>query len=416
MKKLLVFSFLFFLGITPFSCMNAMMLTQSQLMQMTEEQQMAYMLRLSAQQEQQRIEQQRQEEELQRAIRESERSFQEEQRRKQIKQWIIQIQKEHLASVLQQFNLSNGTKKAFQTTLLQKAKERGVFNKWNCKRQTLFTAPETLINCSLVDITFEMIQAVVAEYLGEIGERLIVIGNEIVREEQQRQEKQALLAQTSLAEYLLQNMPPRCLTYKIGDAMAIQLPTVQQGANMCGSHALVNGEILAANLTDFPAIINLLTDNELIQNMVNEVATRVQQERNDYFSGAWLSQENPGDGVNIDAVEMITSNGSPAKQYSGSRIYRTIAGFAFNNPSFIEDVSIKDAVRRFKKNQRPEVLVINTGGHWITVRIERMSNGVLAILLADSAWNVEGSVADKINHYEHYLQMFSRLAAMFDGQ
>ena len=45
---------------------------------------------------------------------------------------------------------------------------------------------------------------------------------------------------------------------------------------------------------------------------------------------------------------------------------------------------ISDAVNRFMKTSMPEVFIVNTGGHWVTIRIERMPNGMVGILFVDS--------------------------------
>jgi len=206
----------------------------------------------------------------------------------------------------------------------------------------------------------------------------------------------------------------RCTIQRLTkDVVVIQLPVVPQKGARCGSHALLNSKLLC-EINDIDWLMESLNSREEVDEEIGDnskTIKNIRKEAKNYVKKNKLLSADYERYANTDSMvsyeEMLGFNGNNMCAKIGS-VHRTI--FKFDSPeNLVMQKVISDACNRFKKNLIPEVFIVNTGGHWIAMRVERMQNGMVGILLLDSIWSSGEKVVDKIEIYRRWLTFFTNV-------
>ena len=192
-----------------------------------------------------------------------------------------------------------------------------------------------------------------------------------------------VVVKESVASQLLSRFAGRISSKQIldGRAVLIQLPVVAQGGGECGVNAIYNSEAFA--MAEEAGI--------LIDSLTGPKATCGVSEKRK------LVQNRCGKSSDLDTIELMDAfqSGNAVCKFrlsTGEIVRRAV--IAGSESGRLDDYEITDAVRRFKSRRLSvsEVFALNTGGHWIAVRVEKMENGMIAVLQAESSMlNPSGS-------------------------
>ena len=199
--------------------------------------------------------------------------------------------------------------------------------------------------------------------------------------------------------------------------VVIQLPVIQQKESTCGSCACIN----ACNLGVIKSVDSARCAVNFVDNIlsgsraVTAIRRNAAQLRKDRFlrlDHVIDHQLDPEEyAANLDHNMMSLEEMRDFVADLGiEAIVLSRGGDPLAGQSLLER-----KVREFvvSENPDPVVLVVNTAMHWIVVRIERMPDGKIGILLADSAWNAEDDIVNKIDFYEDSYRLFSHLSNKF---
>ncbi|MBU1008173.1 hypothetical protein KKA53_03795 [Candidatus Dependentiae bacterium] len=227
-------------------------------------------------------------------------------------------------------------------------------------------------------------------------------------------EKLVLEAMTVGESYTMPNNQNILIQRLTNKFLVVQLPANSQTGARCGTHAYINSKYLC-EAKNPDVFVEFLNSNLLIKE-VNESAGVLKGIRsmnvgyvndnnllsNDY--NKYVGTENM-----MSYEEMLELNGDKVSSIV-SGICRTIIAKEDTREKLLKQKVICDASKRFTDTRQPEVFIVNTGGHWVTIRIEHMSNGMVGIILVDSIWKFGTEAVDKIAVYSLWLEA---LAAIF---
>lgn len=208
------------------------------------------------------------------------------------------------------------------------------------------------------------------------------------------------------------------------NVVVVQMAPPEQIGAQCGLNAFQNSQLLCekANLKE---LLRALYDKKTYTNEIENLAERLKVFREVSFHEAMLldfqskqdSANYLGNSSMVSSEEMMLLNANKFCAQVGN-IHRSIfrAQGKTKSKELLRTTAVYDAYCRWIKKrdsqkQTPEVFIVDIGGHWVTIMVERMSNGMLGIVLIDSIWKslIEIDSIDKVKAYRDWLRPLSEI-------